>query len=106
MGLFHISLKTHLSLEKVVSKRGKRLWEKTQGKLSRIVESRGLPHQSFLIVCEGEKTEPNYFKAFRVKSAQVVVEGTGCNTISLVDKTRSEERRVGKECRSRWSPYH
>src|SRR2546425_10758137 len=21
-------------------------------------------------------------------------------------KTRSEERRVGKECRSRWSPYH
>ena len=22
------------------------------------------------------------------------------------DKMRSEERRVGKECRSRWSPYH
>ena len=22
------------------------------------------------------------------------------------DITRSEERRVGKECRSRWSPYH
>ena len=21
-------------------------------------------------------------------------------------KERSEERRVGKECRSRWSPYH
>ena len=21
-------------------------------------------------------------------------------------ETRSEERRVGKECRSRWSPYH
>ena len=21
-------------------------------------------------------------------------------------KSRSEERRVGKECRSRWSPYH
>src|SRR5256885_5695033 len=25
---------------------------------------------------------------------------------SLVPKDRSEERRVGKECRSRWSPYH
>src|SRR5258708_8945246 len=24
----------------------------------------------------------------------------------LVDARRSEERRVGKECRSRWSPYH
>ena len=23
-----------------------------------------------------------------------------------VVKNRSEERRVGKECRSRWSPYH
>ena len=22
------------------------------------------------------------------------------------DPVRSEERRVGKECRSRWSPYH
>ena len=24
----------------------------------------------------------------------------------LATTTRSEERRVGKECRSRWSPYH
>ena len=24
----------------------------------------------------------------------------------LVRSERSEERRVGKECRSRWSPYH
>ena len=23
-----------------------------------------------------------------------------------LELTRSEERRVGKECRSRWSPYH
>ena len=31
-------------------------------------------------------------------------------TITKINKTkswfRSEERRVGKECRSRWSPYH
>ena len=26
--------------------------------------------------------------------------------IALDEFTRSEERRVGKECRSRWSPYH
>src|SRR2546422_6559976 len=26
--------------------------------------------------------------------------------VALCPKTRSEERRVGKECRSRWSPYH
>ena len=26
--------------------------------------------------------------------------------LSIFDLPRSEERRVGKECRSRWSPYH
>src|SRR3989441_10469108 len=26
--------------------------------------------------------------------------------MSSTDGVRSEERRVGKECRSRWSPYH
>src|SRR4051794_1788779 len=26
--------------------------------------------------------------------------------VSELAKMRSEERRVGKECRSRWSPYH
>src|SRR5260370_28813445 len=33
----------------------------------------------------------------------VYVRGEGKNTAGQV---RSEERRVGKECRSRWSPYH
>ena len=27
-------------------------------------------------------------------------------TVTEVVLQRSEERRVGKECRSRWSPYH
>ena len=26
--------------------------------------------------------------------------------IVIAREARSEERRVGKECRSRWSPYH
>src|SRR3712207_827405 len=34
---------------------------------------------------------------------QMIKQGT-INTILVID--RSEERRVGKECRSRWSPYH
>ena len=28
------------------------------------------------------------------------------NILYNADSSRSEERRVGKECRSRWSPYH
>ena len=30
----------------------------------------------------------------------------GCITCAAKLIERSEERRVGKECRSRWSPYH
>ena len=30
---------------------------------------------------------------------------TAPNRLYNIDE-RSEERRVGKECRSRWSPYH
>ena len=28
------------------------------------------------------------------------------NNVKVTWSVRSEERRVGKECRSRWSPYH
>ena len=41
----------------------------------------------FLIVCEGEKTEVNYFKAFTVpKKIEVTVRGEGKNSLSLVNK--------------------
>ena len=32
--------------------------------------------------------------------------GHGIPGVDLEQLARSEERRVGKECRSRWSPYH
>ena len=32
--------------------------------------------------------------------------GIGLALSRMLVKNRSEERRVGKECRSRWSPYH
>ena len=32
--------------------------------------------------------------------------GVAYNRAELEELVRSEERRVGKECRSRWSPYH
>ena len=32
--------------------------------------------------------------------------GVGVNIQLAIGDFRSEERRVGKECRSRWSPYH
>ena len=53
-----------------------------------------------------------------VLNARTAVESLKTNIFDLVlldinlpdgngyDLCRSEERRVGKECRSRWSPYH
>ena len=35
-----------------------------------------------------------------------IIEHYGKVVIALAGVLRSEERRVGKECRSRWSPYH
>lgn len=45
--------------------------------------------QSFLIVCEGECTEPEYFNAFRLTTASVRTVGQAMNTLSLVHKAIS-----------------
>jgi hypothetical protein len=46
------------------------------------------PLQRFLIVCEGERTEPNYFRAFRVPAeVRVKIVGEGYNTLTLVERT-------------------
>jgi serine/threonine protein phosphatase PrpC len=42
----------------------------------------------FLIVCEGEKTEPNYFKSFRVPKKVVDVHGLGENPSKLVKSAK------------------
>ena len=54
----------------------------------------------FLIVCEGAKTEPNYFEAFRAGlpkgTVQVEIYGEGMNTLSLVDRAGDiRDRTVG-----------
>jgi len=71
-------------------------WKRKNQSLRRKSKNRGKPGKSFLIVCEGEKTEPNYFRAFRLSSATVRVEGCGMNTRSLVEKAL-EIRRKAKD---------
>src|SRR2546430_17457101 len=51
---------------------------------------------------EDEKLQLSVYTATGGKFFEVVVDPNR----GAVVKTRSEERRVGKECRSRWSPYH
>ena len=40
------------------------------------------------------------------RPGQTVLITAGVQAGEYVGIQRSEERRVGKECRSRWSPYH
>src|SRR5258705_5772702 len=42
--------------------------------------------------------------AFETGQQQIILNPSG--QFQNIDAIRSEERRVGKECRSRWSPYH
>ena len=40
------------------------------------------------------------------KTLKAAQETLGAGSLTVRADGRSEERRVGKECRSRWSPYH
>ncbi len=44
--------------------------------------------QRFLIVCEGEESEPNYFEKFRVPKLVIDAKGLGVNPSQLVKKTK------------------
>ena len=53
---------------------------------------------SFLITLASGQTFVSYISA--------VFKSPGESLLPVPIELRSEERRVGKECRSRWSPYH
>ena len=62
--------------------------------LREVLRSNSIANEARVLALQGEG------KAF---SAGVDVAD---HTSDRVSEMRSEERRVGKECRSRWSPYH
>ena len=71
-------------------------------------------HVSGLIISDYSEMY-NHWKSEKTLSKWLEEEGVpgiyGIDTRALTKKirergVRSEERRVGKECRSRWSPYH
>src|SRR2546422_11280806 len=46
------------------------------------------------------------YRAVAWKALSTGTDPAASDAIRRLCATRSEERRVGKECRSRWSPYH
>ena len=55
---------------------------------------------------EHELTFDDFVKRCGLDDGRVRAIMLGRWTPSPAERKRSEERRVGKECRSRWSPYH
>src|SRR2546425_8653338 len=76
-------------------------------------EQRGLgaPTFAYRLSAEGEGLFPRaYEETLTQVLERVAAKGGRQAAVELLEdhyrELRSEERRVGKECRSRWSPYH
>src|SRR3712207_8864459 len=67
-------------------------------------------------IVPGECKGPAFKKGYIIKEKDIeTLKSMGKNHLNIIElsdnelhenEARSEERRVGKECRSRWSPYH
>lgn len=71
----------------------------------RRISSTRIVKQSFLIICEGKNTEPDYFNAFRLSSANIKAVGQGISTTGLVQKAisiKEDERRKGNNYDQYW----
>src|SRR2546422_4983674 len=89
----------HLEINQAAARAGKHIFcEKPVGKdPQETIQSAAAAREAGVLTFVGY----NYRWAPLVQYArQLIAEG------KLGQLTRSEERRVGKECRSRWSPYH
>ena len=69
-----------------------------------VIRASGLKNRTYSMFTEIEGEWDEVMDC--VKRATFVLAQRGIRTEVVLKADRSEERRVGKECRSRWSPYH
>ena len=64
----------------------------------------------FIEVRSATPGQGTWYLRYKSSSGKTAYESLGTSQDTTLkearSKARSEERRVGKECRSRWSPYH
>ena len=74
-------------------------------------EVNGIPVEAFdmmigNIIDDKEVQDKVGYEKYDIVTANILADVLVPLTPVIVHQMRSEERRVGKECRSRWSPYH
>lgn len=80
-------------------------WDRYSSYKGRQVEIKD-PKQRFLIVCEGEKTEPNYFRGFRVPSDVIVDIHSGAGVhISVVREAISKRDEAESNYNQVWCVF-
>lgn len=76
--------------------------ERSRGRSGRRVGTRAV-RQRFLIVCEGEQTEPNYFRAFQVPGLVVKIEDVNERGRALIE--RAEQLREDDDYDQVWCVF-
>src|SRR2546430_17216573 len=97
-----LSLAVAALLEMGISEPRQHIFLATQASVATLIVSRAPFSPGDLKALNNAATE---YEHHTLVSPTVAVPSETLNRI-LTSKSRSEERRVGKECRSRWSPYH
>src|SRR3989441_9868003 len=85
---------------------GKESLARINERLTRVAKREGASLETFQSNHEGALIE-RVHRAKKQRISWIIVNPGGLThtSVALRDALRSEERRVGKECRSRWSPY-
>lgn len=79
--------------KKVVAKSKDHLIPHSKSYSRRKHDTRNL-YKRFLIICEGTKSEPQYFKHFKHPGVKIKIIGTGKNTESLVDEAVKRKKTI------------
>ena len=76
--------------------------------VSKEITAQDLTQATFERIKETEDTMGSFITLNEEKALEMAkaLDEKGISEGNVLAGLRSEERRVGKECRSRWSPYH
>ena len=103
-GSLHMTIQTAVLIETLVALGAEVRWAScnifsTQDHAAAAIAAEGIP----VFAVKGETVEEYWEYTHKILQWD---DGGFSNMILDDGGDRSEERRVGKECRSRWSPYH